>query len=148
MNPAQIAGFTELLAEVNLPQFVAGLIQGVFQAIGDRGGGELVHGLGEFFKQFAVSFHLLAIAFPDCLVRDSASGALRWETGAGCAEALPRFRSFPLLGPLRELRPADLEKKLVPAALRRLAAQRQQLAASMVLMGINQIVATNGRIEA
>src|SRR5438132_764609 len=33
MIPPATAGFTDLLADVNFPQFVAGLIHGVFQAI-------------------------------------------------------------------------------------------------------------------
>ena len=160
MIPAAAAGFTDLLAEVNFPQFVGGLIQGVFQAIVNssvqqmEAYSELVKSVAQTVDQFTATpisdddaRDWLATAFPDCLVRDSVSGALRLQTGAGCAEALPRFRLLPLPGPLREIRPADLEKKLVPAARRHLAAQRQQLAASMVLMGINRIVATKGRIE-
>src|SRR5262249_54467153 len=149
MIPAETAGFTDLLADVNFPQFVAGLIQGVFQAIVNASVqqmaaySELVKNVAHTVDQFTATGisdddarDWLTIAFSDCLIRDSASDALRLQIGAGCGEALPRFRLLPLGGPLRELGPADIEKKLVPAARRRLVAQRQQLAASMVLMGI------------
>jgi len=159
MVPAEAAGITDLLADVNFPQFVADLIQGVFQAIVNSSVqqmaaySELVKNVAHTVDQFIASGisdddarDWLAIAFPDCLIRDSA-GALRLQAGAHCVEELPRFRLLPLPGPLRELGPADIEKKLVPAARRRLAAQRQQLAVSMVLMGINRIVVTKGRID-
>jgi hypothetical protein len=41
-----------------------------------------------------------------------------------------------------------IETKLVPAARTQLATSRQQLLATMVLMGINRIVVTDGRISA
>ena len=148
MIPVTTSAFTDLLADVNFPQFVSGLIQGVFQAIVNssvqqmEAYGELLKNVAQTVDKFAASpisdddaRDWLATAFPDCLVRDSASGALHFRTGAGCAEALPRIRLLPLAGPLRVLGRADIEKKLLPAARRRLVAERQRLAASTVLMG-------------
>ena len=42
----------------------------------------------------------------------------------------------------------NIEEKLVPAARRRMALDRQQLLATMVMMGVNRLVVTNGSIEA
>lgn len=161
MIPVETAAFTDLLADVNFPQFVAGLIQGVFQAIVSssiqqmEAYADLVKKVAQTVDQFTADVisdddarDWLATAFSDCVLRDPVSGGLRLQAGDGYAEALPRLRLLPLPGPLRELRQADIEKKLVPAARRRLVASRQQLAASMVLMGINRIVVTSGRIGA
>src|SRR3954451_14013363 len=41
-----------------------------------------------------------------------------------------------------------VEQKLAPAARRRIAMDRQQLLATMVMMGVNRLVVTNGEIEA
>jgi hypothetical protein len=47
-----------------------------------------------------------------------------------------------------DLQDADNERKLVDAARTQLATSRQQLLATMVLMGINRIVVTDGKIQA
>lgn len=159
--PAQAAGRTDLLAAVNFPEFVAALIQGVFQSIVDasikqmEAYGDLVKGVAQTVDEFAArgisdedARGWLAGTYPECLERDARSGGLRLRPGVDCAEALPRLRLLPLPGLLRKLGPEEIEKKLVPAARRRLAAGRQRLAATMVLMGINRIVVTDGRIKA
>jgi len=51
-------------------------------------------------------------------------------------------------GPITNLDPETIEGRLVPAARTTLATSRQQLLATMVLMGINRIVVTDGRISA
>ena len=153
MVPIGPAGFRDLLADVNFPQFVAGLIQGTFQAIVNSSIQQM-EAYAELVKNAAQQVDLfvadaisdehardwLAAAFADCLFRDPASGTLRLRSS--CAGAIERFQLLPMPGPLREIGPADIEAKLVPAARRRLAASRQQLLASMVMMGINRLVVT------
>src|SRR5262249_5139755 len=53
-------------------------------------------------------------------------------------------------GPLKslDLEDAETERKLTQAARTQLATSRQQLLATMVLMGINRIVVTDGKISA
>jgi len=53
-------------------------------------------------------------------------------------------------GPLKslDLQDDDTERKLVQASRTQLATSRQQLLATMVLMGINRIVVTDGKIQA
>lgn len=67
-------------------------------------------------------------------------------------QALSRVNgSLPMEGgPLKsiDLQDDDNEKKLVQAARTQLATSRQQLLATMVLMGINRIVVTDGKIQA
>ena len=158
--PGEAAGRSNRLASVNFPAFVSGLIQGVFQAIVDasieqmEAYGDLVNSVTQAVGEFAAdgisdaaARDWLAESYPECLERDAESGGLRPRPRGDCAEALPRLRLLPIDGTLRKLGPSDIEKKLVPAARRRLAAGRQQLLATMVLMGINRIVVTDGRIK-
>ena len=64
-------------------------------------------------------------------------------------EALKRINTLPLEGgPVQSLDDETIEEQLVPAARTQLATSRQQLLATMVLMGINRIVVTDGRIAA
>jgi hypothetical protein len=141
----------DFLDSVNFPNFVASLITGVFQAIVDvsirqmDAFAELVSNVAKTADQFAKD-HItdetardwLATVYPDYLERDSESGAVRLLPGVNRAEALKRFRFLPLPCPIKKLGPAEIEKALVPAARRRIAANRQQLLATMVLMGANR----------
>ena len=62
--------------------------------------------------------------------------------------ARPNFRGDLNLPKDVDLDDRSVEEILVPAARRRLAQQRHQLLSTMVLMGINRIVVTSGRIYA
>jgi hypothetical protein len=62
---------------------------------------------------------------------------------------LPDFmKDLGLPEPITRLDPKTAEETLVPAARRRMAMDRQQLLATMVLMGINRLIVTDGRISA
>jgi hypothetical protein len=68
---------------------------------------------------------------------------------AGAPSALPDFmKDLGLPEPITRLDPRTTEDTLVPAARRRMAMDRQQLLATMVLMGINRLVVTDGKISA
>jgi hypothetical protein len=56
--------------------------------------------------------------------------------------------SLPLDKPISSLDDETAEQELVPAARTQIATGRQQLLATMVLMGINRIVITDGKIQA
>ena len=85
---------------------------------------------------------------------DGGGGGPRVQLREGVDEdkALNRVNSsLPMEGgPLRSLDLADdeVENKLVQASRTQLATSRQQLLATMVLMGINRIVVTDGKIQA
>jgi hypothetical protein len=62
---------------------------------------------------------------------------------------LPDFmKDLGLSMPVNQLDAKTAEETLVPAARRRIAMDRQQLLATMVLMGINRLIVTDGRISA
>jgi hypothetical protein len=67
----------------------------------------------------------------------------------GAPSGLPDFmKDLGLPEPITRLDPKTAEDTLVPAARRRMAMDRQQLLATMVLMGINRLIVTDGKISA
>lgn len=155
--PADVAAHGDLLAAVNFPAFVSALINGVFQAIVDasiqqmQAYDKLLQEVARTVDEFAAAPITVAAAsawlaklYPDCFQRDAA-GVLRPKKGGECSKALPQLRLLPLEGPLSKIGQAQIENNVVPAARRKLAASRQQLLATMVMMGINRIVVTDGK---
>jgi len=164
---ARIAGV--YLQAVNFPNFVASLIEGVFHAIVKssmeqmEAYGKLVADVAKTLNQFRddnVSENqgrdYLVDQFPDTFMIDADTGAeggpaprVRLKEGVDEDTALKKVNSLPIEGgPISSLDDDTIEGKLVPAARTQLATSRQQLLATMVLMGINRIVVTDGRIAA
>lgn len=110
-----------LVAEVDFPDFVAGLLNGVFGAIVDasirqmEAYGKLVAGVAKSLDEFA-----------DENMSDD-------EARDHMVDRLPHFF---------QSSPKSKRRRV------RLASKRQQLLSTMVLMGINRIVVTDGRIPA
>jgi len=74
---------------------------------------------------------------------------VRLREGADERQALARVNAtLPLEKPATKLDDELVEALLVPAARTQLATGRQQLLATMVMMGINRIVVTDGKIQA
>jgi hypothetical protein len=163
---AQIAGV--FLQAVNFPAFVGGLIQNVFHAIVQSSiqqmeeYGKLVKSVAMTLNQFRdenVSAnqgrdHLLE-QFPDLFELSIDTGEegeqprVRMREGIDEDAALKRVSELPVDGgPVSSLDDDTIEERLVPAARTQLATSRQQLLATMVMMGINRIVVTDGRIAA
>jgi hypothetical protein len=116
--------YGELVKKVDFPNFVSGLVNGVFKAVVDasieqmKAYGELLAACAKTVDEFA---------------RDNITdGAARDQVRS----------KFP------HLDDDDGEAALVAAAKVELARQRQSLMATMVLLGINRIVITNGQINA
>ena len=164
---AAVAG--ALLQAINFPEFVSGLIKGVFHAIVQssieqmEAYGKLVADVAKTLNQFRdenVSANQgrdhLVDQFPEMFQIDMDTGEfggagprVRLREGADEEEALKRVNSMPIEGgPVSSLDDETIEEKLVPAARTQLATSRQQLLATMVLMGINRIVITDGKIHA
>ena len=171
---AAVAG--ALLQAVNFPDFVAGLIKGVFHSIVQssieqmEAYGKLVADVAKSLNEFRdenVSPNQgrdqLVDQFPDLFqlsmdtgdfgsFGDSAPAGPRVVMKDGIDEksALARVNNaLPIEGgPLTSLDDDAIESKLVPAAQTQLASSRQQLLATMVMMGINRIVVTDGKISA
>ncbi|HYE41381.1 MAG TPA: hypothetical protein VEB23_15695 [Ramlibacter sp.] len=155
--------FTEMVQKVDFPQFVAGLIDGVFNAIVHssikqmEAYAELVKNVSKSVDQYMkdnVSENnardYLADRYPDHFEIDISGDKprVRQRQGAG-DESLPDLQGdLGLPEPVSSIDDDTIETQLVPAARRRMALDRQQLLATMVMMGVNRLVVTHGTIEA
>jgi hypothetical protein len=152
----------ETVKGVDYPKFVAGLIDGVFSAIVDssikqmEAYAELVKNVAKSVDQYMKdnitenqSRDYLVGRYPEHVELDLNGEQPKAKTKQGFDENnMPDF--FADLGldmPLDNFDDDSVEEKLVPAARRRMAMDRQQLLATMVLMGINRLVVTNGFIK-
>lgn len=155
--------YTEMIKKVDFPKFVAGLIDGVFNAIVDssikqmEAYAELVKNVAKSVDQFMkdnVSENqardYLTDRYPDHLELDldGEQPAVKPKQGHD-EDNMPDFMAdLGMKVPLDSFDDDAVEQQLVPAARRRMAMDRQQLLATMVLMGINRLVVTNGNISA
>jgi hypothetical protein len=152
------AAFTDLVQKVDFPKFVGGLIQNVFQAVVDasiqqmRAYGELLSATAKTVDQFASenisdaqARDHIASKFPDAVDVDTSGDSARLHPKEGGAD-VDVGAAFGVEG--ADLSDPEGEQKLVDAAKIQLAGQRQHLLATMVLLGINRIVVTNGHINA
>jgi hypothetical protein len=166
---AQVAGL--LLNQVRFPTFVATLIEGVFHAIVKssieqmEAYTKMIAAVAKSLKQFTddnVSENQgrdhMVEKFPDLFqigvddMSDQPGPRLQLRDGVDESAALKRvnsqlsFEGSPFKS--MDLSDENAEKALVLAARMQLAKQRQQLMASIVLMGINRIVVTDGKLSA
>lgn len=153
--------FEQLVDTVDFPRFVAGLIEGVFTSIVDssirqmNAYGAMLENVVKSVEQFAReniseqdARQGLADRFPDVLrLGDGPEPrlALNEDVEDG---SMPDFRALFGLGSDVDFEDGDSERRLVLAQQVQMARQRQQLLATMVLMGINRIVVTEGEIKA
>jgi len=168
--------FGEMVKKVDFPKFVGGLIKNVFQAIVEssidqmRAYGELLANVAKTVDQFAQdnitennARDWLAGRFPGMLevqASESSSGfAESAEAPPAEAKLVPKgddpervaktvSDSLQLEKPITDLSDEAEEQRLVLAARLQIARSRQQLLASMVVLGINRIVITDGLIHA
>jgi len=156
-----IRGFGELVKKVDFPKFVSGLVQGVFRAVVDasiqqmQAYAELLAAVAKTVDEFARD------NMTDGQVRDYIAthdagavtmelpndGPARLRPAGDGNEAAQLGRKYGINSDL-DLSNDDDEQKLVGAARLQLAQERQRLLAMMVLLGINRIVVTNGKINA
>jgi hypothetical protein len=166
-----------LIEGVNFPAFVSGLIEGVFHSIVKssieqmEAYGKLVADVSKSLNQFRddnttanQGRDQLVDQFPDLFelqmpgeddpfgsFGDSAPSGPRVVLREGVNESAAVARvnaSLPLDKPVTKLDDELVEALLVPAARTQIATGRQQLLATMVMMGINRIVVTDGKIQA
>jgi len=142
-----------LLQSVDFPDFVGDLINGVFNAIVDasvkqmQAYAELIRQVTQSVDRFAEDTisdaqgrDWLAQKFPAQVDLDP-RGRLRWRVDPSIGAC---HVATALLIPASD---AEL-RDLVAAARRRMAIDRQQLLATMVMMGINRVVVTDGKATA
>lgn len=110
-----------LVADIDFPDFVSGLLNGVFNAIVDSS----IRQMEAYAKLVAAAAKSLD-EFTDENISDN-------EARDHLRDRLPHFFQSSTITKRRRVR---------------LASSRQQLLATMVLMGINRIVVTDGRIPA
>ena len=168
--------FGELVKKVDFPLFVSGLIQGVFKAIVDssiqqmRAYGELLANVAKTVDQFAQdnitlnnTRDYLTSRFPDDLAADTgpAEGLAEGDgtpapaparlvvKGDNPEQALKKISDeMGLAKPVTDISDEQQELQLITGARLQIARQRQQLLSSMVILGINRIVVTDGLIHA
>ena len=170
--------FGQMVQKVDFPKFVGGLIKNVFQAIVEssieqmRAYGELIANVAKTTDQFmrdnigeAAGRDFLADAYPDVLSVGAESLDEGFAETEGEAEAAPPprlqatgedaavrlaeiSREMNVNPPVTDLSDANAELRLVTAARLQMAKSRQQLLSSMVMLGINRIVITDGSINA
>lgn len=168
--------FGQMVQKVDFPKFVGGLIKNVFQAIVEssieqmRAYGELISNVAKTTDQFmrdnigeAAGRDYLADAFPDVLSVNASGTSDAFAEGETTEQPPPRLeargddaavrlaeisRDLNLNPPVSDITDADAELRLVTAARLQMAKSRQQLLSSMVMLGINRIVITDGSINA
>ncbi len=163
-NPAaasQVASVTEsTLNAIAFPTFVADLIKGTFNAIIDASIQQM-EAFGELLSNVAKTVDdFMADNITDNNARDWVVGAFPQNyqldlsgekpsinaNGDMSDEETSRMRRTLNLSDDADL--SDAETVVVPAARRNIAQNRQQMLSSMVLMGINRVIVTRGRIKA
>jgi hypothetical protein len=160
---AGVDALGEAIDNVDFPGFVAGLIDGVFNAIVTssikqmEAFAELVKNVSKSVDAFMKDNvsedqgrDYLVDRYPDQFEVDTsgeeASVVPRTDTDS---DALPDFFSdLGLAEPVDSLDQDVIDQQLVPAARKKIAMDRQQVLLSLVLMGINRLVVTDGSIKA
>ena len=161
----------EFMKAVSFPVFVSGLIEGVFSSIVRssiqqmEAYQKMIASVAQSLQQFRddnVSPNQgrdhMAEKFPDLFeigtndMADNPSPRLRLREGVEESTALQRVNSQLSFtdGALKSMDLSDenTELAIITAARTQLARQRQQLMASLVLMGISRIVVTDGKLSA
>jgi hypothetical protein len=154
---------TDAVSKVNFPKFVADLVSGTFGAIVTssikqmQAYTDLIKNVSksvdDFMKDNVTQNNArdyLAQKYPDHLAVDTSGDSPKLVPKDGADEdTMPDFmKDLGLQAPVDGLDDESVEKQLVPAARQRMALDRQHLLATMVLMGINRLVVTDGDIEA
>lgn len=158
-----MAGVTkDTLNAVAFPSFVADLINGTFNAIVNasikqmEAFANLLSNVAKTVDQFMAdnitdnqAKDWLVSKYPYHLKVDTSEGEPRVVMREEAADREPPSLKADLgLDQDVDLDDDAINETLVPAARRSLAQQRHQLLSTMVLMGINRIVVTSGRIRA
>jgi hypothetical protein len=159
--------FKKYVGSVDFPAFVGGLIQNVFQAIVNasiqqmNAYGELLKSVAQTVDQFAQdnispnnARDWLVDKFPGDLGIDTSDGEgsgprVNFVKEDNAQSVMTQMnQQMQLAQPITDLSDPDQEGRLVQAARLQMARSRQQLLSSMVILGINRIVVTDGAINA
>ncbi len=160
---AGVDSAARMINEIDFPTFVKSLITGVFKSIVQssidqmKAYADMVRSVATSLNDFKdrnttdnqARDHLVS-RYPSLLqVVTDGSGPRVTARDDANTDNLPNFqKDLGLSEPISDIDDETLEGKLVPAARDDLARGRQQLLATLVLMGINRIVVTDGKINA
>jgi|JI10StandDraft_1071094.scaffolds.fasta_scaffold00795_22 hypothetical protein len=146
-----------MVNEVNFPAFVSSLVKGTFNAVVDasiqqmKAYGDLVNSVAMSINDFAEQKvelgegrRHLAQKYPN--VFDLVGDQLKVKDDFDDSE-MPSFGQDLGTAPVEDLDEETVDR-LVVAARTEIARGRQQLLATTILMGINRIIVTDGRINA
>ena len=153
--------FKSLVKAVDFPEFVSGLINGVFQAIVTasiqqmEAYGELLAATAKTVEQFAQDHitddqarNQIALRYPSIVkIERSSDGGNRLAPTSDDANT-DALRTAMNTHETIDFNDGESERKFLASAKLEMARQRQKMMALMVLLGINRIVVTNGRINA
>ncbi len=154
--------FSDLVDSVDFPAFVSGLIDGVFNSIVDasirqmEAYGELVKSVVQSVEEFAnekitqnEARDFLHQKHPGLLSISTTGEGPRLSLNDDADEGLlQQFNQTYNLEQGADLSDEASEAQLVRAAQLEMARSRQKMLSTMVMMGINRIVVTNGMINA
>ncbi len=160
---AGTGAFTDEVSKVNFPKFVADLIHGTFDAIVTSSIKQMdaytellknvTKSVDEYMRDNVTPNNardFLAQQYPDLLDVDTTGQQPKLvpkEPPEGTV--MPDFmKELGLPAPVDSLDEDTVEQQLVPAARKRMAMDRQHLLMTMVLMGINRLIVTDGNINA
>lgn len=151
------------LNAIDFPEFVASLIQGTFQAIVDasiqqmEAYAELLKNVALTVDQFmednisdGTARDYLADRYDSVFTRDTTTAEARLRVRDDADDDVPLPSFFKGLGfdAPSDIDEDTIDEVIVPETRRTLAEQRQQMLATMVLMGINRVVVDDGEITA
>jgi hypothetical protein len=154
--------FKSLVAAVDFPKFVSSLIEGVFTSIVNSSikqmheFGKFLNGVAMTLKDFAQenvnvdeARDYLTGKYPKALKTEGEGANKRLAQREDADDdAMPDFKALFNLDEDADLDDEEGEAKIVEGAQMQLARMRQQQLATMVLLGINRIVVTEGEIKA
>lgn len=158
---AQRAG--NLIDEIDFPQFVAGLVNGTFDAMVDaairqlESFADLISAVAKTVDQFVAenvsvgeTYDWLVKQHPQDLALDTSSGSLQVVPKIPANTDEPHtptwLADYGAAG--EELSQELIDERIIPAARHKVGEGRQQLLATMVLLGLNRIVVREGSITA
>ncbi len=150
------------LNAVDFPSFVSGLIKGTFQAIVDATIQqmeayatllqEVAKTVDDYMRDNVTvdsARDYLADRYPSVLTRNTATGTPSLDVNlSNPTQQLPTFFTDLGFDMPAEIDPDSLESVIVPAARKTMAEQRHQTLATMVLLGLNRIIVSDGEINA
>ncbi|WP_394826327.1 hypothetical protein [Pendulispora albinea] len=161
-----VSAFADAVRQVDFPKFVSDLVHGVFAAIVDssikqmQAYADLVKNVAKSVDEY-MKDNVTENQARDYLV-DQYPNHLELDLGSDRPSVVPKqgvdestmpnfFADLGLPSPMGGMGSVDgetIENQLVPAARRRLAMDRQQMLATMVLMGVNRLIVTDGSLKA